>query len=42
MIRRKGNVYKLDTPATTLLLGAGESSSITAGGLPSAAVITNF
>ena len=23
MIRRKGNVYKLDTPATTLLLGAG-------------------
>lgn len=23
MIRRKGNVYKLDTPATTLLLGSG-------------------
>lgn len=23
MIRRKGNVYKLDTPATTLLLGTG-------------------
>ena len=39
MIRRKGNVYKLDTPATTL---RGESSFITAGGLPSAAAITNF
>ena len=41
MIRRKGNVYKLDTPATTLLLGAG-GEQLYYGGLPSAAVSTDF
>ena len=42
MIRRKGNVYKLDTPATTLLLGAGGEQLYYGGRLAVGGCDTNF